>query len=128
MQIAGNMDYSSRLQLMHLLFGVSMADGGVTPQEESVIEKISSFLGISSSDFLSIKNMFIPDTDALYKILEIDSSASDEEVKKAYRRMAMKYHPDKVSHLGDDIKKSAGQKFRKVNEAYQKIKKERNLT
>ncbi|HPI69342.1 MAG TPA: TerB family tellurite resistance protein [Bacteroidales bacterium] len=127
MQIAGNMDYSSRLQLMHLLFGVSVADGGVTPQEESVIEKISSFLGISSSDFLSIKNMFIPDTDALYKILEIDSSASDEEVKKAYRRMAMKYHPDKVSHLGDDIKKSAGQKFRKVNEAYQKIKKERNL-
>ena len=83
--------------------------------------------GLLSSDFLSIKNMFIPETDSVYKILEVDPSATDDEVKKAYRRMAMKYHPDKVSHLGEDFRKIADEKFKKVNEAYEKIKKERNI-
>ena len=126
-QINSNMDYSSRLQLIHLLFNVSVADGMVHPSEVDVIEKISGYIGISSSDYQSIKNMFIPETNSSYKILEIDPSASDEEVKKAYRRMAMKYHPDKVTHLGEDFKKVADEKFKKVNEAYEKIKKERNL-
>jgi DnaJ like chaperone protein len=126
-QISDNMDYSSRLQLLHLLFNVSIADGGVQPSEAAIIEKISGLLGIMSSDFKSIKNMFVPETDSLYKILEIERSASDEEVRKAYRRMAMKYHPDKVSHLGDDFRKSADEKFKRVNEAYGKIKKERNM-
>lgn len=126
-QISRSMDYSSRLQLMHLLFGVSLADGTPNPQEIMVIERISGLLGISSGDFVSIRNMFVPETDSSYKILEIEKSATNEEVKKAYRRMAMKYHPDKVSHLGDDYKKAAVEKFRKVNEAYEKIKRERNM-
>ncbi len=126
-QISRNMDYSSRIQLIHLLFNVSIADGTVHPSEQQLIEKIIGYLGISYSDFISIKNMFIPETDSSYKILEIEPSATDEEVKKAYRRMAMKYHPDKVSHLGNEFKKSANEKFSKVNEAYEKIKKERNM-
>ena len=71
--------------------------------------------------------MFIKSADSSYKILEIDRSASDDEVKKAYRRMARKYHPDTVSHLGDDIRMAAEEKFKEVNEAYEKIKKERNI-
>jgi DnaJ like chaperone protein len=126
-QIARSMDYSSRLQLLHLLFNVSLADGMVHPSELDIIQKISGYLGISSGDFVSIKNMFVPETDSLYKILEIERSASNEEVKKAYRKMAMKYHPDKVSHLGEDYKKAADEKFKKVNQAYEKIKKERNM-
>jgi DnaJ like chaperone protein len=126
-QIRRNMDYSSRLQLLHLLFNISIADGVVQPAEQDIIEKISGYLEISSTDFISIKNMFVPETDSAFKILEIERSASDEDVKKAYRKMAMKYHPDKVSQLGEDYKKSAEEKFRKVNEAYEKIKKERNI-
>jgi DnaJ like chaperone protein len=126
-QISKNMDYSSRLQLLHLLFNISIADTYIHPSEIHTIERMSGYLGIASSDFLSIKNMFIPETDSSYKILEVDPSASDEEIKKAYRRMAMKYHPDKVSHLGDDFRKIADEKFKKVNEAYEKIKKERNM-
>lgn len=126
-QIGRNMDYSSRLQMLHLLFNVSLADGQVNPNEIGIIERISQYLSISGSDFISIRNMFVPETDSSYKILEIDPSASNDEVKKAYRRMAMKYHPDKVSHLGDDFKKTADEKFKKVNEAYEKIKKERNM-
>jgi DnaJ like chaperone protein len=126
-QIASNMDYSSRLQLMHMLFGISASDGRYDKSELGVIEKISEYLGIRQSDYLSLRNMFLPETDSLYKILEIEKSATDEEVKKAYRRMAMKYHPDKVSHLGEEFRKDADDKFKKVNEAYEKIKKERNM-
>jgi len=126
-QISRNMDYSSRLQLLHLLYNVSLADGTIHQSEIQTIDMIAGYLGISTSDFMSIKNMFVPETDSLYKIVEIDRSATDDEVKKAYRKMAMKYHPDKVSHLGEEFKKTADEKFRKVNEAYSRIKKERNM-
>jgi DnaJ like chaperone protein len=126
-QISRNMDYSSRLQLMHLLFGVAGADRRFHPSEIKIIETISGQIGVSSSDYLSIRNMFIPETDSSFKILEINPSATNEEVKKAYRKIALKYHPDKVSHLGEDFRKTADEKFKMVNEAYEKIKKERNI-
>jgi DnaJ like chaperone protein len=126
-QISSNMDYSSRLQLLHLLFGVSGADARFHPSEVKLIETISRYLGIGSTDYLSIRNMFIPETNSAYKILEIDSSASNSEIKKAYRKMALKYHPDKVSHLGEEFRRTAEDKFKKVNEAYEKIKKERDI-
>jgi len=127
LQIGRNMDYSSRLQLLHLLFNISLSDSKIHPKEIEIVERISEYMRVTSTDFLSIKNMFVPETDSLYKILEIESTASDEELKTAFRRMAKKYHPDKVSHLGDDFRKTAGEKFRKVNDAYEKIKKERSL-
>ena len=127
LQISRNMDYSSRLQLLHLLFNISIADGTINSLETEAIEKMSGYLGIASSDFVSIRNMFVPETDSSYKILEIEHAATDDEVRKAYRRMAMKYHPDKVSHLGEEFRKTADEKFKNVNEAYKKIKKERNM-
>ena len=84
-------------------------------------------MGISNSDIGSIQAMFIPNTDADFKILEIETTASNDELKKAYRRMAMKYHPDKVSHLGEDFQNAAKEKFQKVNQAYENIKKERKI-
>jgi DnaJ like chaperone protein len=128
LQIKSSMDYSSRLQLLHLLFNISVADGSINVLEIEAIEKMSGYLGINSSDYNSIRNMFVPETDSAYKILEIEPSATVDEVKKAYRRMAMKYHPDKISHLGEEFRKTAEEKFKKVNEAYEKIKKERNIT
>ncbi len=126
-QIQANMNYSARLQLVHFLFGIAQADGQVAPEEKQLITQICSQMGINDKDFESIQAMFIPNTDADYKILEIDRSASNEDIKKAYRRMAMKYHPDKVSNLGEDFQNAAKEKFQKVNQAYENIKKERNV-
>lgn len=126
-QIRRNLDYSSRLQLLHFLFGISAADGHIHVYELKTIETISKRLGISQSEFLSIKSMFFDDVDSSYKILDTDKNASDDEIKKAYRKMAIKFHPDKVSYLGKDFQEIAKEKFQKVNEAFEKIKKERNI-
>jgi DnaJ like chaperone protein len=126
-QIESNMHYSARLQLLHFLYGIAVADANISPEEEKVINFIGLHLRIQENDLTSIKAMFIRDTGFAYKILEIEPSATDEEVKKAWRRMAMKYHPDKLATMGDEIQKAAHDKFSKVNEAYDAIKKERNL-
>ena len=83
--------------------------------------------GINERDYISLQSMFVRDTDSAYKILEIEKSASEDDVKKAYRKMAMKYHPDKVQHLGSEYEKDAQEKFKKINEAYEQIKKERGM-
>lgn len=127
-QIRDNMDYSSRLQVLHFLFGIANADGVVSKSEVDLIAKIATDLGISTKDYDSIRSMFIDSTEAYYKVLEIEPSASVDEIKKAYRAMAIKHHPDKVGHLGEDIRKAAEEKFKKVNEAYEKIKKERGFS
>lgn len=119
--------YPARLQLIHLLFGVASVDGHVHQDELDVIKLIASNLGIKPNDFASIKAMFFKEVDGDYKILEIEKSVSDDEVKKAYRRMAVKYHPDKVAHLGEEFQKSAKEKFQKVQEAYENIKKQRGM-
>jgi len=126
-QIKQNMNYSARLQLLHFLFGIAIADGEVDIKEKEIIAFIGREMGLTEKDFESIQAMFVPNTEADYKILEIETTATDEEVKKAYRRMAMKYHPDKVSHLGDDFQKAANEKFQSVNKAYESIKKERKM-
>jgi len=126
-QIQMNMNYSARLQLLHFLFGIAQADDRVDETEHKVIENIGMQMGIGRSDFESIQAMFVRNIDADYKILEIEPGASNDELKKAYRRMAMKYHPDKVSHLGNDFQKAAKDKFQKVSQAYENIKKERKI-
>ena len=54
-----------------------------------------------------------------YEVLGISKGASEDEIKKAYRKAAMKYHPDKFSNASDKEKKEAEEKFKEVNEAYQ---------
>ncbi len=126
-QIVRSMDHPSRLELVHILFGLSNSDGQIDTSEINLLGTISGYLNINKNDFNSIKAMFVHDTLSDYNILEIDPNSTDDEVKKAYRKMAIKYHPDKVSHLGDELKNIAEEKFKSVNDAYQSIKKERKL-
>lgn len=126
-QIRYFMEHPMRLQLLHYLFGIAQSDGNVDKDEISLLQQIANDLGISQKDYESLRAMFYRDTESDYKILELDKSASDEEVKKAYRKMAMKYHPDKVRGLGEQHEKAAAEKFLAVQEAYDRIKKERGL-
>lgn len=119
--------YETRLQILHFLFGVANADGSISKTELSKVEQIAAALGIRPSDMESIKAMFVKATDSAYKILEISSSASDDEVKKAYRTMVKKYHPDKLQSKDPALIKGAQEKFLKVQEAYEAIQKERGL-
>lgn len=128
MQIRANMPHAMRLQLMHYLFGIANADKYVDSQELHVLQTIANYLGISGKDFHSIAAMFkARDVASAYEILEIEKGATDTEVKKAYRKMALKYHPDKVAQLGEEHKNAAKEKFVKVQEAYEQIKKERGM-
>ena len=123
LQIRQMMDHASRLQLIHFLFGIAKSDNHVDETEVKAIASIASYLGINLRDFESIKAMFYKSSDMAYKILEIDASATQSEIKAAYRRMAKKYHPDKVLHLGKEHQKGAEEKFRKVQEAYEQLQK-----
>ena len=127
-QVRHNMPHAMRLQLMHFLIGVAHADGQVHRAEVDLLARIASELGISEKDLGSLSAMFRkPSAASAYQILEITEEASDDEVKKAYRRMAMKYHPDKVLDLGEEFQKAAAEKFRKVQEAYERISVQRGI-
>lgn len=127
LQVKQYMPHPERLQLIHYLFGISKADGHVHPSELEVISSISGYLGISDADFSSLKAMYFRDANSDYKILEISPEATDDEIRKAYRKMAVKFHPDKVAALGDDVQHAAKEKFQKVQEAYENIKKQRGF-
>ncbi|CAN5493294.1 hypothetical protein BH10BAC1_BH10BAC1_19280 [soil metagenome] len=99
LQIKQYMPHAERLQIIHYLFGISKADGHVHELELQTIQSIANYLGVNAADFNSLKAMYFRDTNSDYLILETTPSASDDEVKKAYRKMAVKCHPDKVASL-----------------------------
>ena len=126
-QVKRNVNAPTRLQLLHFPTGIAQADGMVSSDELTVLRRIAAALAIPLQDSESIFAMFDKGIDAAYQVLEIDKSATDDEVKKAFKRMALKHHPDKVTHLGPDVQKAAEEKFKSVAEAYEKIKKERGI-
>jgi DnaJ like chaperone protein len=120
--------YEVRLQLLHFLFGIAQADGSLSTAEIEKLHEIASYLRVGSYDFESIKAMFVKSADTAYKILEIEKSVTDEEVKRAYRRMAKKYHPDRVITEDEAIKRGAEEKFKQVQKAYEEIQRERGMS
>ena len=130
-QLNSYVNHASRLQIIHFLFGVSASDNEMHPAEIELIKKITGYLDINQHDFESIKSMFIAQRgthglDKWFKILEIDKNASDSEIKKAHRKMVIKYHPDKLQGVSEDIVKLAEEKFLLVQQAYENIMKSRS--
>lgn len=135
-QIRYFMEHPNRILLLQYLFGIAQADGAIDAQEIQTLRTMAHALGISPKDFASIHAMFSggrssqrktrPIAEA-YQILEIAPNADNTEVKRAYRRMASKYHPDKNRNVGEEHQKMAEAKFIKVQEAYEQIKTERGM-
>ena len=113
--------YETRLQILHFLFGIANADGHVSNVELEKLSQIVSGMRLRLPDFESIKAMFVKNTDNAYKILEIESNASQDDIKKAYRRMAKKYHPDKLRGQDPAMIKGAEEKFKEVQKAYETL-------
>lgn len=128
-QIGQHVNYSTRLELVHLLLDLANVDGDLDSYELYVIEQITYAMGVQVADYQSMLALCQRSKDAnwAYTALEIEPSATNDEVKKAYRRMAMKFHPDKVANAGDEVRQQATEKFRGVNEAYEHIKQQRGM-
>ena len=130
LQLNSHINHSSRLEIIHFLFGVAASDNDIHPKEVETIKRIATYMNINPYDFESIKSMFLAkggvSSEQHYTILGITKDATDTQVKKAYRKMAVKYHPDKLQGVSEDIKKLAEEKFMKVKEAYEQIMKGRN--
>lgn len=113
--------------LIQYLFGIAQSDGTVSDTELNVIQRIAALLGLRQFEFDQLKSMFWKDSADAYKTLGLDKNASDSEIKAAYRKLAREHHPDKVASLGEQHQKAAKEKFQKIQEAYEMIKKERGL-
>ena len=130
LQLNSYVNHASRLQIIHFLFGVSASDSEMHPSEIELIKKISSYLNINQYDFESIHSMFLDSgssnkLDKWHAILEVSVDASDSEIKKAHRKMVIKYHPDKLQGVSEDIVKLAEAKFLLVQQSYENIMKNR---
>ena len=117
-----------RIQLLHYLFGIAQADGVVSEQETRTLQMLAQWLNVPPMDFNSVRGMFKHDLKSDYEVLGVEESATDEEVKKAYRKLAIRYHPDKVASLGEEYQKGAKEKFQRLQEAYDSIKKVRGFS
>lgn len=131
-EISFHMNIGQRLQLLDYLIIIAKVDGTVSPEEVYALKEVATYLGLSAQDVDSMLNMEASSNqqiglDEAYKILGISPNATNDEVKAAYRKMALKHHPDRVSTLGDDIREAAEKKFQEINNAKERIYKARGL-
>ena len=128
-QLSQFMPYEHRIQLLHFLVIIAQADGVVVHEEVNALRECALNLGLTDADLDGMLNLRDAGSslDAAYKVLGVSPSATDEEVKAAYRQLALKNHPDRVATLGEDVRKAAEKKFQEINAAKETIWKARGL-
>ena len=128
-EINQNVNHKSRLQILHFLFSLAHSDGNADKKELDIIQKIAKYFWINQYDFKSIEAMFLNQNnlDNAYSILGVTKNATNDEIKKSYRKIIKKYHPDKLIDVGEDVVKMAKDKFQSVQDAYEKIKLKRGF-
>lgn len=126
-EVVLHVDRSGRLQLLNFLVMIAQADGSVDPKEVDALKDVARWMQLSTSEVDSMLNMGHEDLESAYKVLGVRPDANDEELKKAYRRLALEHHPDRVAALGDDVRRAAEKKFQEINAAKDRIWKARGL-
>lgn len=126
-QIAANLPYEARLQLLGFLANIAKSDGNVCQAEIEALKEVAVYMGLSIAEVESMLNLGGNSLEQAYKVLEVSPQATDSEVRAAYRRLALKHHPDKVATLGEDIKKAAEEKFQAINNAKEIVYKARGM-
>jgi DnaJ like chaperone protein len=121
------MGYEERLQLLSFLAKIAQSDGNVCQAEIEALKEVATAMGLSAQEVESMLNLGGNTLEQAYKVLEIEPTATDDEVKAAYRKLALKHHPDRVATLGDDVKKAAEEKFQQINNAKEMIYKARGM-
>ena len=126
-QVADNMDESGRLQLLSFLVAIAQADGSVPQSEINALREVAQWMLLSADRVEAMLHLGGDTLDDAYKVLGLTPQASDDEVKKAFRRLALEHHPDRVAKLGEDVRKAAEKKFQEINAAKDRIYKARGL-
>lgn len=121
------LDYSGRLQLLSFLVMIAQADGHVDDTEVDALKDVARWMQMQTSEVDSLLHMKGDSLEDAYKVLGVSPQASDEELKKAYRRLALEHHPDRVAKLGDDVRRAAEKKFQEINAAKERIWKARGM-
>lgn len=138
-QARAHLNDSERLELLQLLADVAMADGVGHAAELSAIAQIAAGLGLGEDELRRVLagwshgGEHAPGdgrglgTAAAYGRLGLTAQASDEQLKAAYREQAKKHHPDRVAHLGEEVRRHSEEKFKALQEAWAVIRRERGL-
>ncbi len=128
-QLRQYMAYEQRLELVHFLVLIAQADGVVSPEEVTALRECAAQLGVDAQDLDSMLNLHDASSslDAAYKVLGVEPTATDDELKAAYRRLALKNHPDRVASLGEEVRKAAEKKFQEINAAKETVWKARGM-
>jgi len=118
------------LDLVSLLLKVAWADGKLNPAEEGMIQTIARDLGLRDRDYQEAKAMLMRNVPtAAFAVLGLEPTATNEEIKRSYRRLAREYHPDMLAAKGlsEDFTRFANEKIQVINEAYELLRKERGF-
>ena len=123
----------SILELMiDILVRVAAADGTISNAEDALIATAARIFRISDALLASLKRRYSSVSASpvkAYAVLGLSSEASVEEIKKAYRKLSIEFHPDTIASKGlpEEFTTFAAEKFRAIQEAYDAIRKERNI-
>lgn len=125
--------YQPRLILVELIFQVLYCNDTVSDDELQLAGRIGIFLEISSYEYQSILNRYkggqargaarsLSEEDLAYQTLGVSKGATGQEIKAAYRKLSKEFHPDMVSHLGEEFRAVAEEKMKAINMAYKILK------